>query len=205
MNEVPKIVKRRLLGGGTTDVHPDANMLTAFAEKSLNDREQDDLLVHLAQCSTCRDVVALALPELEESVLAQRTPATAVGWRSSWIRWAALAACVAVLGVAVTLRNRTPVDQPAVVAQLAIQPGASQSEVSAPQSDQKVMPPEVDTAQAAAVLHGSDSEKKSASNAPANVPSLDSLSVKADTADNVRDDSAALKAEDQIAAKSAAS
>jgi hypothetical protein len=54
----------------TNGAHPDADLLTAFAENALLDRERADLLAHLAGCSDCRSIVQTALdasPEHEAS------------------------------------------------------------------------------------------------------------------------------------------
>ena len=45
--------------------HPDANVLTAFAERALPQLEREFVLQHLARCDDCRDIVVLALPEAE--------------------------------------------------------------------------------------------------------------------------------------------
>ena len=101
MEQLPKIVQQRLRGPAKPGVHPDPDLLTAFAEKSLNDRERARVLQHLVECADCREVLSLAMPEIE--------PALAPGpERSNWLswpvlRWGALAACVVVVGAAVTL------------------------------------------------------------------------------------------------------
>jgi Photosynthesis system II assembly factor YCF48 len=101
MEQLPKIVQRRLQGTPKPGVHPDADLLAAFAEKSLNDRERSLVLQHLGECADCRDVVSLAMPEIES------TPSPIAGGSSwlSWpaLRWGALAACVVVVSAAVTL------------------------------------------------------------------------------------------------------
>ncbi len=103
MTDVPKIVRQRLQVTAKAGVHPEPDLLAAFAEKSLGGRERLQVLEHLAQCADCREVVSLSMPELE--------PASAVsaGPRAPWLRWpvlrwGALAACVVVVGAAVTLR-----------------------------------------------------------------------------------------------------
>lgn len=68
--------------------HPDADVLTAFAEQSLAGRERDQVVQHLARCGDCRDVIALALPASEE------VQVTDAGWlnrpaRSGWLTWPA--------------------------------------------------------------------------------------------------------------------
>ena len=101
MEQLPKIVQQRLQGPAQPGVHPDPDLLTAFAEKSLNDRERAHVLQHLAECADCREVLSLATPAIE--------PALAPGpERSKWLswpvlRWGALAACVVVVSAAVTL------------------------------------------------------------------------------------------------------
>src|SRR5260370_35962450 len=66
MTEVPKIVPKivydRLQAAIPERTHPDADLLTAFAEQSLSVAERDGILEHLALCGACRDVIALALP-----------------------------------------------------------------------------------------------------------------------------------------------
>src|ERR1700685_559337 len=69
MNEVPKIVHQRLRVATPAremleQTHPDADVLTAFSEQALAASEREDVLQHLALCADCRDVVALALPEM---------------------------------------------------------------------------------------------------------------------------------------------
>src|SRR5260370_7647290 len=62
MTEVPKIVYDRLRAALPEQAHPDADLLTAFAEQALSATERDGLLQHLALCGDCREVVAVALP-----------------------------------------------------------------------------------------------------------------------------------------------
>jgi hypothetical protein len=101
MKHLPKIVQRRLQETAKPGVHPDPDLLAAFVEKSLNDRERSRVLQHLADCSDCRDVMALAMPEIA-------SPPSPVLEKSNWLswpvlRWGALAACVVVVSTAVTL------------------------------------------------------------------------------------------------------
>ena len=42
------------------EIHPDAEVLSAFAEQALGAKERGKLLGHLAQCGRCREIVALA-------------------------------------------------------------------------------------------------------------------------------------------------
>lgn len=84
MQDAPKIVRERLRVTTSAVNHPDADVLTAFSERSLPQLERDIVLEHLARCGDCRDVVALALP-VTESV---ETPANVPSW--GWLAWPAL-------------------------------------------------------------------------------------------------------------------
>lgn len=101
MEQPPKIVQQRLRETQKPGIHPDPDLLAAFAEKSLNDGERAQVLQHLADCADCREVVSLATPEIKT---APSPSATIPPWLS-WpmLRWGALAACVVVVGAAVTL------------------------------------------------------------------------------------------------------
>jgi len=93
MQNLPKIVRERLRAATPAVDHPDADVLTAFAERSLPKREQGVVLEHLARCGDCRDIVALALPATE--------PVEAVANRSSsgWLTWPALRWAFVAVGV----------------------------------------------------------------------------------------------------------
>jgi hypothetical protein len=86
MQSVPNIVRERLKAATSAADHPDADLLTAFAEQSLPAPERATVLEHLARCADCRDVVALALPATEDI----ETPATATPSRRGWLTWPAL-------------------------------------------------------------------------------------------------------------------
>lgn len=87
MRDVPKIVRERLRATPALNhPHPDADVLTAFAERSLTERERAGVLEHLAQCGDCRDIVALAVPAAED--MAQPQPAFKPSPR--WLTWPAL-------------------------------------------------------------------------------------------------------------------
>lgn len=101
MEQLPKIVQRRLQRTAKAGVHPDPDLLTAFAEKALPERERTQLLQHLAECADCRDVISLAVPQEEPA--ASGSPARQAWMTWPVLRWGALAACVVVVGAAVTL------------------------------------------------------------------------------------------------------
>src|SRR5205807_8034950 len=88
MTDVPKIVLGRLRRPSNPGNHPGADLLTAVAEQALAKRERLHVLEHLAQCSECRDIVSLALPEIAEP----QTSWNVVSLRSPMLRWSAVAA-----------------------------------------------------------------------------------------------------------------
>ncbi|MFZ3339954.1 MAG: YCF48-related protein [Terriglobales bacterium] len=117
MTEVPKIVHHRLRAATQAretleQTHPDADLLAAFAEQALPASEREGVLQHLALCTDCRDVVALALLEVHNAippmeadaeVVVPHVAATPRKSRFSWaelswahLRWATLAAGIAV-------------------------------------------------------------------------------------------------------------
>jgi len=125
MAQIPKIVGQRLQAITTLADHPDPNLLSAFAERSLAKREQLEVLQHLSQCTSCREVVSLSAPppDVANTVsLVHESPR----WLSMPVlRWGAALACVLVVGAAVTLRQKpesrlgTTADaKPAAVSQL---------------------------------------------------------------------------------------
>lgn len=122
MEQLPKIVQQRLQATAKAGVHPDPDLLTAFAEKSLNERERAQVLQHLGQCADCRNVVSLAMPEVDLA------PST-IPARSPWLtwpvlRWGALAACVVVVSAAVTLHYERRPDLAPAIAEKASAPAA---------------------------------------------------------------------------------
>jgi hypothetical protein len=115
MQNVPEIVRRRLKAATPSADHPDANALTAFAERSLGQDERALVLEHLGCCSDCRDIVALALPTMEPVETVLRPAAT--GWLT-WpaLRWGFVAAgivAIATLGVVEYQRRPATTASPA--------------------------------------------------------------------------------------------
>ena len=158
MTEVPKIVYDRLRAAVPERAHPDADLLSAFAEQALSATERDGVLQHLAVCGDCRDVVVLALPAADvappqvapqtaDEDGARRTVSRAgapalhkLSFAWPTLRWAALAAGVAV-AAAVLLVHPGKLNQailPSVSPQVATTaPPASGSQIassSAPSS-----------------------------------------------------------------------
>jgi hypothetical protein len=99
MAEMPDIVRWRLVRKSSKNsAHPDANLLAAFAERTLLEQERAAVIAHLRECADCRECVALASAvEEEQTVGAARGASIRVGewfreWR--WILSSATACCV---------------------------------------------------------------------------------------------------------------
>jgi hypothetical protein len=102
MQSVPKIVLKRL-NLPAAGSHPDADLLTAFAERSLAGPERDHVVQHLARCGDCREVVSLALPPQVELQPVVDGSVNWFGWtpfRGSALRWAAVAAGLVLISIA---------------------------------------------------------------------------------------------------------
>ncbi|MGA3327172.1 MAG: YCF48-related protein [Terriglobia bacterium] len=89
--------------GSPSARHPDANLLAAFAEKTLTERERTRVLHHLATCADCREVAAFALPEEAAAAEPVRVAAGPRWSLSLVLRWGAMAAVLGTLAVVVVL------------------------------------------------------------------------------------------------------
>lgn len=98
-----ELLRQRLAhASGDAGAHPDADVLTAYAEQSLGLAEREQVMVHLAACAECRDVVALASPAAVVEAAPRLTLPFLAGGAA---RWVAAAAAVVVLSAAVLLRT----------------------------------------------------------------------------------------------------
>jgi hypothetical protein len=98
MHNVPQIVRQRLEAAPSPAIHPDADLLTAFAEQSLPGSERAVVLDHLARCGDCREVVALALPPSKSATLTLAASAGRTNWFSIPVmRWGVVAAGLVVV------------------------------------------------------------------------------------------------------------
>jgi hypothetical protein len=68
MPELSNLLRQRLAAteNGGAQVHPDADMLTAYIEQSLPSTESQTVVAHLAVCEPCREVVVLSQSLLAE-------------------------------------------------------------------------------------------------------------------------------------------
>jgi Photosynthesis system II assembly factor YCF48/Putative zinc-finger len=120
MEPLPKIARERLRAGHVAE-HPDADLLTAFAEQALTSIERSQVADHLSHCSDCRHVVALVTesrPPLDDTRSAATSIRLVRGRLLSWsvLRWGALAACVVVVSAAGLLLTQRSFRSPEKIA-----------------------------------------------------------------------------------------
>jgi hypothetical protein len=104
----PNALQQELARSQPVGVHPDADLLTAFAEGTLLARERTEVLAHLSACSACREVVSVAASAAETvaagpSLVPRRSGLTA----RAWAPWIGIAAAVGIVSTAVLVRHRT--------------------------------------------------------------------------------------------------
>lgn len=126
MQNVPKIVVNRMKATKAAVNHPDADVLTAFAERSLPEVERAIVLEHLARCGDCRDVMILAAPEtVAVETAADPLPRRWIAWPT--VRWAFVAAgTVAIISLGMVQYQHRQTAQMATKHSVALQ--ASQTE-----------------------------------------------------------------------------
>jgi hypothetical protein len=117
-------LRRQLARPQDAGPHPDANLLTAFAEDALLPRERAQILDHLAACPSCREILRTA--SAAEPLPVSPAPEFARPRLRIWLTGFALAACLIVLVSSVVLfehalrtgvaRNQVSLNHPAPAA-----------------------------------------------------------------------------------------
>ncbi len=107
------------------DFHPNADSLNDFVEHALPEPERQEILAHLAGCNRCRQVIYLAreTPSVVETPVPTfvATPQFTIprdSWFANWRpAWVSVAACTAIIAVAVFLYvgHRVPAPEVAKV------------------------------------------------------------------------------------------
>lgn len=138
------------------DFHPDADLLSAFAEHALPEGERARILAHMAECGRCREVVFLAQAAAEPAMVPSPAPRAEArpGWFSAaFARWrvalipASALAAVAIVFLWVRLHPAPASVQMAQVAEPPSAPTGTMAARMAPQpsaaehSDRPVAPP----------------------------------------------------------------
>jgi hypothetical protein len=131
MAETPKIVQTRLAAQqGAQEHHPDADLLNTFMEQRLSAVERSEVLAHLSVCPKCREVLALAAPE----VMSDAVPAPRRLFGFGFTQWGTIGlSTAAVIAFFVMIKAERPVGTFDKMAQ--VQPAAPASAV--PNQEQK--------------------------------------------------------------------
>jgi len=147
---------------GQHETHPDAETLSAFTEQALNVKDRGEVLAHLAVCSRCRQVVALARESAGAEVAAARHVAVRprVWWRSWGLALVPVAAVAATAVIAFYVHEQA-VERTSEVAKLEQQQASEKTET--PPQDSSQPPP-----QAAPPVPASPVEAQPKPQAPAN-------------------------------------
>ena len=153
MDPLTKLVSGRLKAQPVPGPHPDAELLSAFAENALPEADRAPLLNHLGACSDCRGILFLALPESEE---AQKVLIPKASRFRRWgLAWGAAVATVAVAAVFLTTERLEHQNR---MAQMAASVSATRPETAADIQAEtgtqdkiaaETPPPELDRMQAA--------------------------------------------------------
>jgi Photosynthesis system II assembly factor YCF48 len=180
MDVVKKLVSGRLKRDSAAP-HPDPELVSAFSENCLSERERAQLLGHLGRCAECRALLYLAIPDVVDA-----QPVVSIQPKRAGLRfgWATFAASVIILG-SVLVGNRqmftgrpepraaaSPSSLPAIVAEQKAPPQTdSRAQAGVAQAVTKVRPPAKHmTAKPQATLQFDQSGEVHVSGAPLNRP-----------------------------------
>lgn len=86
--------------------HPDEDVLTAFAEHCLPERERGQVMEHLSHCTECREVLSFAVATVPEASPEKTHTLPVHPPLRGWLPWVAIAAGVAVVSSAVAIHER---------------------------------------------------------------------------------------------------
>jgi hypothetical protein len=137
--------------------HPDANLLAAFVEKTLTEKEHTQVLNHLSQCAECREVAAFTLPA---EVTVAEAPRRAV-WRrwNPWpvLRWGAMAAVLGALALIVVMHPAMWKQHPEISKEMPPPtPAGNMTSAPQPASAPLAAPPPPETARTKAQVHAQE-------------------------------------------------
>jgi Putative zinc-finger len=134
-------LRQELARSSQAGPHPDADLLSAFAEGALLDRERQQVLAHLASCAGCRQVLSIAVqaaPEPAAELTPHPAPLPAHRPLQPWLIWAATAAVILLAGsigflyqqrLALQRRSTVAINSTSIAAP-AVQPSQAQPELA---------------------------------------------------------------------------
>jgi len=103
MDPLQKLVRDRLRTKVPLE-HPNAEVLSAFAENALPATEHDAVVEHLSACAHCRDLLFLAAPPASEPQQVFAAPKARPYFA---LRWGTLVACLVIGAVVLVSRHRS--------------------------------------------------------------------------------------------------
>lgn len=166
MQEISNSLRQRLGTRPEPKVHPDADLLTAYTEQALPPKERNQVVQHLAECSYCREIVSLSLPEVQAPPVAVPAAGRPRWWIPAY-RWAAVAATVAIAATLVVekpWKARFERPEPATTLSDNVQPAASEK---APVAAPAVAPSVPNTTASTPAANTMEDRKSETSSAPA--------------------------------------
>lgn len=126
MTELSQLVRQRLASAESARLHPDPDLLTAYAEQLLAAPDRTQVLEHLAVCSQCREVMALSLeqPVGTEDATVMAAPASGRS-RRFWAPAFGLGASLAAMAIVTTMIIELPRSQQPFKQERAAAPASS--------------------------------------------------------------------------------
>jgi hypothetical protein len=100
MNSENNPLRRELARSPLAGPHPDSDILTAFAEGELLQRERAEVFAHLATCAVCRELLSIATeaaPIPASGAKPFLLPSSPHRPSRAWLPWASIAASVIVV------------------------------------------------------------------------------------------------------------
>jgi hypothetical protein len=108
MPELSNLIRQRLGATKAPATHPDADLISAYAEGGLRQSERAELTRHLAVCADCRELLALSLPEQAAATAPVSVLKPQSRFSASSLRIAASLAMVLVVVMLLLKRHQEP-------------------------------------------------------------------------------------------------
>ena len=136
-------LQRELAQSPLAGPHPDFDILTAFAEGKLLQREREEVFAHLATCDECREVLSIATEAVAIPASGGKPflmPRTAHRPARAWLPWASIAAGIIVVCSAGLLYRQKLELKPRAAVATEKTPAIPSTATGQPQSSQSAKP-----------------------------------------------------------------
>jgi hypothetical protein len=104
MPELSNLIRQRLGAANAPATHPDADLISSYAEGGLQPNERAEMVRHMATCADCRELLALSLPEQAVTSAPEMAPSRRSRFSGSYLRIAASLAMVVVVALLILKR-----------------------------------------------------------------------------------------------------